>query len=155
MSIKLIAIGNSLMKDDGIGIEVARQIEEKLIEKGIEVIYGETDFQYCFSKLEEEDFIFVLDAACYGKNPGEVSITKLNDFACRKKNYTQHSYSFLDLLRLYYPSIQGRVIVIEINEVQFDFGLSSVLQEKLKGISEEVLNRIDEVLYNNLKKVMK
>lgn len=155
MRVKLIAIGNVLMKDDGIGIEAAGQIEKKLVERGIEVIYGETDFQYCFSKIEEGDLIFILDAGCYGKHPGEITVIGLDDITCKKKNYSQHSYSLLDLLELYYPNTQGVVIAIEISEVEFDFGLSAVLKNKLKDISKDILNIIDETLYNILKKVMK
>jgi hydrogenase maturation protease len=33
MAFKVIAMGNVLMKDDAIGIEVGRTIEEKLMEK--------------------------------------------------------------------------------------------------------------------------
>jgi hydrogenase maturation protease len=157
MNIKLIAVGKVLMKDDGIGIETARQIEEGLMEKGIEVIYGETDFQYCFSSITEVDFIIVLDAFCSGKSPGEVTVKTLNEFRCRKKDYSQHSFSFLDLLKLYYPKIRGVIIGIEVREVDFGFGLSSELLEKLKNISEEVLNRIEDILsinkvYSNMKR---
>lgn len=150
MSVKVIAIGNILMKDDAAGIEVAREIEGKLLSKGVEVIYGETDFQYCISKVREEDYIFILDAAHYGKSPGEVTFLPLNSFGCRKKEYSPHSYSFLDLLQLFYPHVQGEVCAIEIEEVEFGFGLSALLQEKLKGISEEILNKIESVIEVNI-----
>jgi hydrogenase maturation protease len=142
MSIKVIAIGNILMKDDAIAIEVAREIEEELLEKGIEVIYGETDFEHCISRTREEDYIFILDAAHFGKKVGEVTFLPLNSFAFKKNGYTQHSYSFLDLLKIFYPDIQGKICAIEIHEVEFGYGLSSSLQEKLKGISQEILNKI-------------
>lgn len=144
MSKKVIAMGNTLMKDDAIGIEVAKEIEEKLLEKGIEVIYGETDVQYSISNVQEDDYIYILDAAYYGQNPGEISSLPLNNFVSTKKGYSAHSYSFLDLLKLYYPSVKGVVYAIEIKEVEFGIGLSSVMQEKLKVISEEILDKIDK-----------
>ena len=144
MSKKVIAMGNTLMKDDAIGIEVAKEIEEKLLEKGIEVIYGETDVQYSISNVQEDDYIFILDAAYYGQNPGEISSLLLNNFVSTKKVYSAHSYSFIDLLKLYYPSVKGVIYAIEIKEVEFGIGLSSVMQEKLKVISEEILDKIEE-----------
>lgn len=146
MSIKLIAIGNILMKDDAIGIEVAKKLEEKLTEMDIEVIYGETDFQYCFSKILEDDFIFILDAAYLGKKIGEVTIMPIDSFVSNKNKHTQHNNSFLDLIKLYYKNIQGMIITIEIKEVELNFGLSAVLQEKLKDISEEVLAKMEKFL---------
>ena len=149
MRVKVIAIGNILMKDDAAGIEAAREIEEKLISKGIEVIYGETDIQYCISKVKEEDYIFILDAAHYGKSTGEVTFLPLNSFVCSKKGYSQHSYSLIDLMKLFYPQVKGEICAIEIEKVEFGFGLSSALGEKLKDISEEILNKIDKVIEVN------
>ena len=144
MKKKVIAIGNTLMRDDGIGIEVSKEIEENLLEKGIEVIYGETDVQYSISNVKEHDYIFIIDAAYYGGNPGEIISFSLNDFVSTKKGYSAHSYSFLDLLKLYYPNVQGEIYAIEIKEVEFGIGLSTVLQEKLKIISKEILDKIEK-----------
>jgi hydrogenase maturation protease len=142
-------MGNILMKDDGIGIEIAKNIEEKLLEKGIKVIYGETDVQYSISNVQEDDYIFILDAAYYGKKPGEITRLPLDIFVSKKKGYSQHSYNFLDLLKLYYPSIKGEIYGIEVKEVEFGFGLSAALQEKLKVISKEILDEIETYIIRN------
>lgn len=146
MSIKVIALGNVLMKDDGVGIEVARMIQKKLYSKKIEVVFGETDISYSISKVKEDDFIFVIDAASYGKNPSEVSSISINSFASSEKEGFQHSYSFLDLVKLYYPNIKGRIYGIEVHEVGFGVGLSLTLENKLDFISEEILKDIEETL---------
>lgn len=149
MRIKVIVIGNILMRDDAIGIEIGKEIERKLLEKGIEVIYGETDLQYSISSVNEEDYIIILDAAHYRKNPGEITILPLNTFISNKKGYSQHSYSFLDLLKLYYPNVQGEIYGIEVKEVEIGLGLSEYLRKKIKAISKEILSQIDIVLEEN------
>ena len=149
MNKKVIAMGNTLMKDDAIGIEVAKEIEAKLLEQGIEVIYGETDVQYSISNIQEDDYIFILDAACYGKSPGEITSLPLNTFVSNKKGYCGHNYSVLDLLKLYYPNVKGKIYAIEIKEVEFGLGLSSVLQDKLKVISEDILGKIHKAMERN------
>lgn len=146
MSVKVIAIGNILMKDDAIALEVAKEIEEELLKKGVEVIYGETDFQYCIANTGEEDYIFILDAAQFGKSPGEVTFLPLGSFHTTNYGYTQHSYSFLDLLKLFYPKIQGEISAIEVHEVEFAYGLSPLLKEKLKDISKKILSKINNVI---------
>lgn len=148
-NIKVVAMGNVLMKDDAIGIEAAKYIEEKLLEKGIEVIYAETDVQYGISSIQKEDYIFILDAAYYGKEPGEITCLPLHSFVSKKKGYSQHNYSFLDLLKLYYPSIKGEIYAIEIKEIEFGFGLNPVLKDKLEVISEEILEKIEEYIIKN------
>ena len=149
MNKKVIAMGNTLMKDDAIGIEVAKEIEAKLLEQGIEVIYGETDVQYSISNIQEDDYIFILDAASYGKSPGEITSLPLNTFVSNKKGYCGHNYSVLDLLKLYYPNVKGKIYAIEIKEVEFGLGLSSVLQDKLKVISEDILGKIHKAVGRN------
>jgi hydrogenase maturation protease len=151
---KLIAMGNILMKDDAVGLELAKKLEERLIEKNIEVIYSETDFQYCFSNVSERDFVIILDASCFGKGPGEITVISLKDYTPQRKNCTQHSYSFLDLIRLYYVNIQGIVIAIEVKEVKFDLGLGKELQEKLKDIAVQVMNIIEEVVEEEFDEVI-
>lgn len=146
MSVKLIAIGNLLMKDDGIAIEVTKGLEQKLMLIGIEVIYGETNIGYCISKVKPHDYIIVLDAAHYGKLPGEITVLPLQDFVTNSKGYTQHSFTFIDVLKLYYPSINGVVIGIEVKEVDFDIGLSNVLYEKLGYISDCIFTKIEDIL---------
>lgn len=136
--LKLIAMGNVLMKDDGIGIFIAKAMEEELKVKGVEVIYGETDFGYCISMVNDFDTVIILDAASYGKSPGEISIIPLNQYNQGYNGYTQHSYNLLDILKLYYPNLEGDILAIEAKEITFGFGLTQELQKKKKDIIKEV-----------------
>ncbi|WFR58490.1 hydrogenase maturation protease [Anaerocolumna sp. AGMB13025] len=143
MNVKLIAMGNVLMKDDGIGIFIAKAMEEALKAKGIDVIYGETDFGYCISKVKEQDTLVILDAANYGKTPGDITKLPLNNCFSDKKSHTQHSYHLLDILKLYYPELAGDILAIEIKEITFGFGLTQELQKKKKDIIKEVFDHLD------------
>jgi hydrogenase maturation protease len=143
MNVKLIAMGNVLMRDDGIGIFIAKAMEETLKEKGIEVIYGETDFGYCISKVKEQDKLVILDAANYGKTPGDITKLPLNNSFSDKNSHTQHSYNLLDILKLYYPDLEGDILAIEIKEITFGFGLTQELSKKKKDIIREVFDHLD------------
>jgi len=142
MKVKVIAIGNTLMEDDGVAIVVLEKLKEKFIGRNIEVIIGETDFQYCISSIEDGDFIFFIDAVYYGKKPGEITIIPLEKYKCKNKYYTQHSYSVFDLIKLYFKDIKGYIIGIEIGEISFSYGLSAELENNIDIISENVLKEI-------------
>ena len=152
MSFKLIAIGNVLMKDDAIGIKVAEEIEEELLKLGVNVVYGETSLQHCISSVEEEDYIIILDSAYYGKSVGEITIEDIDKYISKKVEASQHIYSFLDLLKLYYPNIKGIILGIEVEEIDFGIGLSSTLKKNLKLISNKVLKIVEKI--NNERKVL-
>lgn len=143
MKIKVIAVGNTLMEDDGIAIVVLEKLKEKFIERNIEVIIGETDFQYCISSIQDGNFIFFIDAVYYGKKPGEITVIPLEKYQYKKKYYTQHSYSVVDLIKLYFKDVKGYIIGIEIGEISFSYGLSSTLENNIAIISENVLKEID------------
>ena len=146
MKVKMIAIGNVLMRDDGIAIVLATELIEALTGLGIQVIFGETDPGYCISMVEQGDYLILLDATCLGKTPGEVSSFPLFGFPATQKVATQHSCNFLDLLKLYYPNTEGSLIGIEIAEIGFHYGLSLALKEKEKEIAREVLEQIKKLV---------
>ncbi|MCH5138729.1 hydrogenase maturation protease [Clostridiaceae bacterium UIB06] len=142
MKIKVIAIGNELMEDDGIALIAVEKIREELIDNNIEVIIGETDFEYCISLVEEGDILFIIDASYYGKEPGKLTVLNLEKCTYRKRIYTQHSCSVIDLIKQYYKYVRGYIIGIEVSNISFKLGLSKELESKIDIISEKVLKYI-------------
>jgi hydrogenase maturation protease len=145
MNIKMIALGNVLMMDDGIAIFVASELEKELRSRNIDVIYGETDIGYCISSVGKEDYLIILDGASCGKAPGEVTVMPLSCTGGFTDAHTQHNINFLDLLKIYHPDTRGTVFAIEINEVRFHYGLSQALTDKKKSIAQIILNHINHL----------
>lgn len=139
MSIKLLALGNTLMEDDGIAIVVARELEQELSKLGIEVLYGETDLGYCISRIGEDDFLILLDASNRGVWPGRVGVQSLHSLFEKGKELSHHGLSFLQVWRLYYPEIEGIILSIEIAEVEFYYGLSQQLTDRISEIVQETM----------------
>lgn len=145
--IKVIGIGNKLMMDDGIAIAVMESIRNKLESMGIEVIIGETDFQFCFHLLKEDDFVIILDAVYSGAVAGNIHTYKLQDaITAYKETNSQHDMSIFDLMRLYPKPLKGYLIGIEIAEVEFGYELSQALRGKFKDICVEVERIICEIV---------
>jgi hydrogenase maturation protease len=145
MSIKIIAIGNRLMGDDGVAIHVAEKLSKNFQDDGIEVIIGETDFQYCLSKIEEGDYIIILDATWFGNEPGTVTSNPLSDiykFNTNQSLFSQHGYSLIRALETYYESVDGLVIGIEGTNFDFDLKLSTDVEERFEGICKKVMKMV-------------
>ncbi|MCY6356240.1 hydrogenase maturation protease [Clostridium sp. ZS2-4] len=142
MSKKLIAIGNRIMSDDGIGVLIAEKLKAELENTGIQVIIGETDVDYCLSLIEDGDLLFILDATLYGIKPGAVSIVELDktgDFF--EKGYSQHQLSLIKLLNSYaLKKVSGFVIGIEVSNIEFGIELSEILKENFEKIKNQVYN---------------
>jgi hydrogenase maturation protease len=138
MSVKFIAIGNRIMGDDTIGIKVAEELSEKLINEKIEVIFGETDFEYALSKIDDGDLIFIIDSTYFELIPGTVTLTSINDLSLGNNLTSQHQPSLIHLIKLYGKNIKGFVIGIEIDKIEFSTELSETLKRKLNQICEDV-----------------
>lgn len=137
--IKVIGIGNRLMIDDGIAIAVLENIKYKLESIGIDIIIGETDFEFCYQQIQEDDFIIILDAAYSDAVAGDIHIYKLQEaiYAYGGVN-SSHNMSIFDLMRLYPKLLKGYLITIQIVECGFGCNLSEDLKTKLNGICLEV-----------------
>ena len=145
--IKAIGIGNRLMMDDGIAIAVLENLKNNLKSMGIEVIIGETDFQFCFNQLKEDDFVIVVDASYSGGVAGSVHSCKLQEaITAYGQTNSQHDMSVFDLMRLYSIPLKGCFIGIEVAEAEFGCELSEALKSKFNEICLKIERIIFEIV---------
>jgi len=144
---KLVAVGNRFMKDDGIAIKAAELLENRLVPLGLNIIIGETDCQSCFYLLNRDDFVFILDALYMGEEPGSVHIFSLEEAVSMSMDpFMQHDMSMIELIKLYGNHFRGYMIGIEIGEIGFGDELSPVLEVKLPEICMEIENMIKKII---------
>jgi hydrogenase maturation protease len=154
MSIKIIAIGNRLMGDDGIAIHVAEKLGKSFEGNSIEVIIGETDFQFCLSKIEDGDHLILVDATWFGIEPGTVTTNELKDIYSINADqslFSQHGYSLIKALETCYKSVDG--IIVGIEGVNFDFTLS--LGREIEESYESICKKVNEVIWNRIQVLRK
>ena len=139
----VIGIGSLVMRDDGIGSRVVEAIESSLREHDIASIVGETDFQYCFDEIKQDDLVIILDAMNQSEEPGSIDVMLLSDALTDRGMFrTQHEFSLFDLIELHAPQTPGYFIGIEAAEIGFGFDLSAPLRECFEQICANVLNTI-------------
>lgn len=145
--IKLIALGNILMKDDGIAVKVAGRLKERLIDPNFDVLIGETDYQSCFYSLSGNEFIIILDALFTGAEPGSIHIFSLENEISQPIHYfMQHDIDIFEFMKMYRFKNKGYIIGIEVNEIGFGDELSFVLQNKFLSICSEAENLINKIV---------
>ncbi len=141
------------MKDDGIGLVVAQELEKRFHDTELEIIYGETDSEGCFYSLNPDDFVLVLDAMTSGERPGTVKIFSLNELMDQRSDLSmQHDMSFLDLIKLYRCSVRGYLIGIEASQIVPGLELSPALYRKLTEICRETEDIIKGFLAKEAKR---
>lgn len=148
MSIKLIAIGNRLMCDEGIAVKIAEELEDELVNENIEVLFGETPADFCFDEVNDSDLFFVLDATCYSIEPGTITLMPIDKYNSHFNSYiTKQDFSLLNSF-CNDNNKSGYIIGIEIDKITFDNNLSENLEKKFNLISEKVRNLIKILKYS-------
>lgn len=145
MAVKVVAIGNQLMGDDGIGLKVAERLRRMLEGRAIEVVVSETDTEYGLCRIEEGDVVFILDATNYGLPAGTVTACPAGcEHGPRSVRSFTHSVSLVDLLRTQVRFVRGYFIGIEVEEIGFSLELSEELQKAFDEICIKVWHFILE-----------
>jgi hydrogenase maturation protease len=166
MNIKCIAIGNRIMTDDGVGIKVLEELSCLLKLEKVELIVGETDYEYVLEKMEPDDFVFILDSTFYNREPGTVSYTPLKKIMNQNQGFlSQHQPNLIHMIKMKNSRVIGYVIGIEIERIDFGLELSHTLNTKFASICEEIYEFIcqttrrlimhDTYLLNNIHNSLK
>lgn len=134
------------MGDDGAAIHVCEKLSRSFEKSGMEIIIGETDFQYCLGKIEEGDYLIIIDATWFGVEPGTVTVNSLKDIYRLNANqslFSEHGYSLIKALETCYKTIDG--IIVGIEGKNFDFTLS--LSSHIKASFEDTCSKVHEIIW--------
>lgn len=96
--IKIIAVGNDLYGDDGIGHAVLEELSQMPEMKDIELIDGATDALGLIDHFENTDHIILIDAAQMGEEPGTVKVFTKDEVKLKIKmdHLTVHGISLAE-----------------------------------------------------------
>ena len=141
MRTAIVGVGNGLMRDEGVGVHVARALTGAELPEGVLVIDAGTDPDVAFD-LDGFDRVIVVDAALGGEAPGTVyrfgSEAELDASGVRR---TCHDVGLLETLRATRRSGEApEVVVIGVEPEKIDWGLdlSPVVRRSVPRIVEIV-----------------
>lgn len=144
--IKIVAIGNRYMKDDGIALIVAEHLKKDLSNPSIKIMIEETDSFNSFCQLDEGDFVIIIDAIHTGACAGSVRVFSIKEAVAQSAGLVlQHDMSMFDFIRIYHSEIDGYLIGIEVFEVGFGDGISDALNTELPRICSKIETIIQNI----------
>lgn len=147
--IKIFAIGNIILGDDGIGVKVMEFIGAQLesYSKEVKVLIVGIDYIYYLNEINKEDTVILVDSTYFGIEPGRVSVLNLKECdkfisPCRD----MHSENLLRVLREEYREIAGYLVGIEVEKVNYSLELSNTLKDKFSEITKKVFREIKRII---------
>ena len=150
MKIAIIGVGNILLKDEGTGVRVVRELEnEYTFPPDIALIDGGTDGPHLTSLVADYDEIIVIDAVDGGEKPGTLYRFNLKDIAFDSPTHLSiHQMGVLEALdqvKLLGKEPEVTFIGVEPQDISpWGMDLSPVIEEKIPEIIALVLKELSE-----------
>lgn len=156
-SILIAGVGNSWLRDDGFGGEVARRLERRELPAGVTVMdAGTGGLDLAYEVMRGYDGLVILDVTKQGGAPGTLYVIEPDEESIQGgiedgETINPHAMDPQTVLR-FVKSIgawPGRVVVIacEPSDVdQMGWGLSEDVEQAVERAVELVLETIEELL---------
>ncbi len=150
MKIAIVGVGNILLKDEGIGVRVVRQLEnEYTFPSDVALIDGGTDGPHLTSLVADFDEIIVIDAVEGGEKPGTLYRFTLNDISFDISTHLSiHEMGVLEALndvKLLGKEPKVTFIGVEPEDISpWGMELSPVVEEKIPEIIALIVKELAE-----------
>jgi hydrogenase maturation protease len=139
----VIGLGNSLRKDDGIGIIVLESLLKSCKCPNIDYLnFGIASFDL-IHRMQEYDSILLIDGIDARLEPGELKIFELKDIAYTLQGppVSTHEFDLKSLFELYKRfELKSKIYVagIQVKDTSYGEGLSAELKNNQKAIIEKI-----------------
>lgn len=139
----VIGLGNTLRRDDGIGIVILEALLNSFRRQGIDYLnFGIASFDL-IHKLQEYDTVLLIDGIDAGLASGELKIFELKDIAYVSKEspLSTHEFDLKSLFELYKRfELKSKISVagIQVKNTSYGEGLSRELENKIQAIIQEI-----------------
>jgi hydrogenase maturation protease len=147
--IAIVGVGNTIMGDEGFGVEVVNQLDKKICSKSIQLIDAGTGFFNIVSELRDYDKVFIIDVVHGGQRAGTVYRFGMEDL--ENSTHTAlslHDFGVIESIKM--ESIVGKVpeefvfFGIEPDRIEFSMELSPVVKGKVHYVIEKILQELQQ-----------
>ena len=147
--LKVIALGNPLRGDDGIGLAVLERLkQESLAHRAILLDIGSDAFTL-LEHLMQKDPILILDCARMGKQPGEVSKFRIDNVHLQQASdmVSLHGFSLAEIYNMAGKMgdiAECQIVGVEPKTVEFNRDISPEVIQSIPLVVETVKEEIDK-----------
>ena len=144
--LKVIAVGNDLYGDDGIGNAVLRALEQIPEMKEIELVDGATDALGLIDHFLGADHVIIIDAAQMGEKPGTVKVFNKEEVKLQIKmdHLSVHGISLAETFDIAQAvdSLPERITIIGIEpkNIGISQNLSTLVMQSIPEVVSNIIN---------------
>ncbi|MGE5814832.1 MAG: hydrogenase maturation protease [Acidobacteriota bacterium] len=138
----VMGIGNLLMGDEGVGVHVARRLEQEAMPSHVDVLDGGTGGFHLLSELSSHERVVLIDATMDGQPAGTVSLTEPRYASDFPPTLTAHDIGLRDLIvsaALLGSLPRMRLITVSIDDIQsMQMTLSAAVDAAVPRVMEHI-----------------
>ena len=143
----IIGVGNTLMRDEGVGVRVIEAMQEAYnLPDNIELLDGGTAGYTLLDCMEDFDCLIIIDAVSSGGTPGEICRLSSDDIASEKKlKMSGHKIELPELLALgkqLGKLPETTLIGLEPADMSWGMELSPFLKSAIPSVIEAVFEEV-------------
>lgn len=149
-SVLILGVGNYLMGDEGLGVHIARALQNEKLPEGVDVVDGGTAGFQLMEYLESYPVVIMIDATL-DKNPvGTIRMIEPKFARDFPKAMSTHEIGLKDLVESL--ALMGKLprvylFVMTVQDIaNLHVGLSQLVDEKLPEFKRLILNKVNELL---------
>ncbi len=146
----VVGIGNLIMKDEGVGIHVIRQLETMGLPEDIELIDGGTHSYDLLDFFSESDVSIVVDAMLTGGEPGTIYRAPLDELNLKPHSqinslHEMHFVEAVEMVRMlgYHPEVL--VFGVEPKSIELGLELTPEVAAKVPRVAELIKEEIERL----------
>ncbi|HEV2397410.1 MAG TPA: hydrogenase maturation protease [Candidatus Sulfotelmatobacter sp.] len=138
----VLGVGNVLMGDEGVGVEVVRQISQGSLPENVQCLDGGTGSFLLLEPMQRACRVILIDATIDGNPPGTVTRLTPRFSSDYPKTLTAHDIGLKDLLDAAY--LTGAPLDVTLFAISIDppgavgMDLSPAIAASIPGITREV-----------------
>jgi len=136
MRTAIVGVGNLLMRDDGVGVHVARELSDRPLPGAVAVVDAGTSAEAAFA-LGSAERVIVVDAAALGGTPGTVYRLTADDAGAAEGLRACHDLGLVGTLRAAAGADAPEILVLGVEPKEIGWGV---------GLSPEVAAAVSTVI---------
>jgi hydrogenase maturation protease len=140
----ILGIGNLLLGDEGVGVHIARALQQEPLPENVVVVEAGTAFLDALPEIEKADRIIIVDAMKADEAPGTVYRVPFEECAHPKRIASLHEFDMSRILYMLGRSTPPEVVVFGVEPETINWGteLSPVVQDAVPAILAVIRDEI-------------
>jgi len=143
----IIGIGNLILRDEGLGVHVVRQLEDRELPPGVELIDGGTATMDLLPVIHEAERIVVIDALRAGGEPGTIYRVSPEDLSCEtQRPLSLHQVGLLEVVGMAKQlggHVDVAIIGVEPKEISWGMELSPEVEAAMPKVIDAVFEELE------------